>query len=202
MTGFHDVNFPSRLKFNVSGGPEMRVDVTRLSSGHERRNKRWSAPLRRYLISVGQRPLDEIQVLTAFFEARSGPLYGFRFRDPFEHSTATLNQNVSANDVEIGIGDGVATEMNLILGNGRQVTHPIEESLRVAIDGVEISTGFSFDHSSKKLSFDQAPASGETISAGFQFDVPVRFENEQLVATRTVNNAGEIADITLLELRF
>ncbi|KPB02280.1 DUF2460 domain-containing protein [Ahrensia marina] len=202
MTGFHDVNFPARLKFNVSGGPEMRVDVTRLSSGHERRNKRWSAPLRRYLISVGQRPLDEIQVLTAFFEARSGPLYGFRFRDPFEHSTAALNQNVSANDVEIGIGDGVATEMNLILGNGRQVTHPIEDSLRVAVDGVEIFTGFSFDQSSKKLVFDQAPASEEAISAGFQFDVPVRFENEQLVATRTVNNAGEVSDITLLELRF
>jgi uncharacterized protein (TIGR02217 family) len=202
MTGFHDVNFPSRLKFNVSGGPEMRVDVTRLSSGHERRNKRWSAPLRRYLISVGQRPLDEIQVLTAFFEARSGPLHGFRFRDPFEHSTAVLNQNVSANDVEIGIGNGVTTDMNLILGNGRQVTHPIEESLRVAINGLEISTGFSFDQSSQKLIFDQAPASGETISAGFQFDVPVRFENEQLVATRTVNNAGEVSDITLLELRF
>jgi uncharacterized protein (TIGR02217 family) len=202
MTGFHDVSFPSRLKFNVSGGPELRVDVTRLSSGHERRNKRWSAPLRRYLISVGQRPLDEIQVLTSFFEARSGPLHGFRFRDPFEFSTAILSQNVSANDVQIGIGDSVATQMNLILGNGRQVTHPIDESLRVAIDGVEIFTGFSFDQSSKKLVFDQAPASGETISAGFQFDVPVRFENEQLVATRTVNNAGEVSDITLLELRF
>lgn len=202
MSDFHNVRFPSRLKLNVSGGPEMRVDVTRLSSGHERRNTRWSAPLRRYLISVGQRPLEEIQVLTAFFEARSGPLYGFLFRDPFEHKTAGNNQAVSAIDVQIGVGDGVTTAMNLILQNGRQVTHPIEESLRIAIDGEEVFSGFTFDQVTKKLVFDAAPPVGAIISAGFEFDVPVRFENEQLIATRTVNNAGEVSDITLLELRF
>lgn len=202
MNDFHNVHFPSRLKFNVSGSPEMRVDVTRLSSGHERRNARWSAPLRRYLISVGQRPLDEIMVLTSFFETRSGPLHGFLFRDPFEHKTASYGQPISADDTQIGVGDGSATRMNLILANGRQVTHPIEESLRVAVDGTEIFAGFTFDQTTKELVFDHAPAVGAVITAGFEFDVPVRFENEQLIATRTINNAGEISDITLLELRF
>lgn len=94
---FHDVNFPLELAFGASGGPTHAVEIVTLASGHEARNSRQSRARRRYNAVTGVKSLNDAQILSAFFEARSGPLHSFRFRDPIDHT---------ANDIPIGVGDG------------------------------------------------------------------------------------------------
>lgn len=201
MADFHDVRFPARLGFGASGGPQIRVDVVRLASGHEKRNARWSAPLRRYALSVGIRPMSELRVLLDFFEARSGALYGFRFRDPFHHSTGADQSQPTMLDIEMGFGDGVTTSFALMFPNGRKISRPRSESLQIAFNGTEILSGYQLDSAQGIVTFEQPPAEGELITAGCEFDVPVRFENEQLLVTQISENAGEIPEISLLEIR-
>lgn len=200
ITGFHDVVFPARLAYGTIGGPELQVDIVHLASGFEKRNARGSVPKRRFTISAGRRPLSEMRELSAFFEARGGPLNGFRFQDPIENSTAINDGDVSPVDVEIGTGDGVQTTFALQLSNGRHIRAPRTETLRIATDGAEIRSGFAFEINDGYLTFESAPGSGIKISAGFEYDIPVRFENEQLLITHTSKGVGEVSEISLVEI--
>jgi uncharacterized protein (TIGR02217 family) len=78
---FHEVRFPASLSFGSSGGPERRTDIVTLTSGHEERNSPWAGSRRRYDAGLGVRSLDELSEVIAFFEARQGELYGFRWKD-------------------------------------------------------------------------------------------------------------------------
>lgn len=197
---FHEVVFPSRLALGIEGGPELHVDTVRLASGHEQRNSRWSRPLWRYTLMVGRRPLNEIRELLAFYEARGGALHGFRFKDPILSSTAAHGDDISPEDVLVGVGDGIKTLFQLTLSSGRIITKPVLSTFAIALDGEPMAAGFSVNDAGV-LTFEQPIANDVTISAGFEFHVPVRFENQQLIATKTAHDAGEVSDIILLEVR-
>lgn len=77
---FHDVRFPSTLSFGAIGGPERRTEIVTLSNGFEERNSPWSQSRRRYDAGLGMRSLDDLENVIAFFEARQGQLYAFRWK--------------------------------------------------------------------------------------------------------------------------
>lgn len=78
---FHDVRFPPSLSFGALGGPQRRTDVVTLANGFEERNTPWAHSRRVYDAGLGMRSIDDVQALTAFFEARYGQMYGFRWKD-------------------------------------------------------------------------------------------------------------------------
>ncbi|MCB1420196.1 MAG: TIGR02217 family protein, partial [Notoacmeibacter sp.] len=110
MTAFHDVRFPVSLGFGATGGPERRNEIVTLTSGREKRNQRLAHARRRYDAGTGMRSLEDLQLLAAFFEARRGSLHAFRFRDPFDWSSAAPGQLPGVLDQQIGTGDGARTE--------------------------------------------------------------------------------------------
>ncbi len=79
MTSFHEVRFPLRLALGVSGGPERMTDIVNLSNGREARNARWRSSRRSYDAGSGVRSVADLYAVLAFFEARSGELYGSAF---------------------------------------------------------------------------------------------------------------------------
>ena len=79
-SGFHEVSFPMSLAFGTTGGPERRNDIVLLSNGFESRNARWRSARRRFDAGSGIKSADDLYRLVAFYEARQGSLYGFRFR--------------------------------------------------------------------------------------------------------------------------
>ncbi|QKV18626.1 DUF2460 domain-containing protein [Oricola thermophila] len=198
---FHDVVFPSRLAFGASGGPERHVEIVRLANGLEQRNARWSRARRRYTISTGIKSFADLRNLLQFFEDRGGPLHAFRFFDPVDHATAPPGQAVTPLDREIGTGDGTTVQFRLALGENRPVTKPVPGTVRVAVDGIELSApDFSVDHLTGIVTLAEAPGEGASVTAGFGFHVPVRFDNTQLAVTQTAFDAGEIPDIHLVEV--
>ena len=200
---FHEVSLPARLAFGSTGCVERRTEVVTLASGHERRSTPWASGRRRYLIGAGLRSLDDMAALTAFFEARQGRLYGFRFRDFADFKSCAPGDEPGPGDQQIGTGDGIETRFRLAKAYGGQVrtiAKPVEATVRVAVDGVE-AAGWSVDLTTGEVTFDVAPAEGAPITAGFQFDTPVRFDADRLEITLETFGSGRMVAMPLIEIR-
>jgi uncharacterized protein (TIGR02217 family) len=211
MTAFHEVLFPCDIALGSRGGPERRTDIVTLRSGYEERNSIWANSRRRYNAGYGLRDKDDAKfaAVVQFFEERRGRLYGFRWRDRFDMSSApTPGVVVTPLDQQIGTGDGATTAFQLVKTYGatfapyaRTIKKPVAGSVRIAVNGVELTSGWTVDATSGIVAFAAAPASGAIVKAGFQFDVPVRFDVDYLEIDYTTWKAGQIPNIPVIEIR-
>jgi uncharacterized protein (TIGR02217 family) len=178
--------------------------VVTLASGYERRSSPWAHGRRRYLIGAGLRSLDDMAELTAFFEARRGRLYGFRFRDFADFKSCAPGETIAPTDQALGIGDGTRRAFQLVKRNGdleRVIAKPVVGSVRVAVNGAEAADGWSVDTTTGAVTFVSAPATGAEVTAGFAFDTPVRFDTDRVEITLETFGAGRVAALPLIEVR-
>ncbi|WP_339931405.1 DUF2460 domain-containing protein [uncultured Brevundimonas sp.] len=202
---FHEVSLPARLAFGSTGGVERRTEVVTLGSGFERRSTPWAQGRRRYLIGANLRSLDDMATLTAFFEARRGRLYGFRFRDFADFKSCAPGGVVTATDQPLGTGDGTTTMFALGKVDGdqvRDITKPVAGSVRVAVDGVELDgTAFGVEVPTGRVTLAMPPDPGAAVTAGFDFDTPVRFDADRIEVTLETFGAGRMVAMPLIEIR-
>ena len=204
---FHEIRFPTAIAFHSTGGPERKTEIVSLGSGYEERNGVWANSRRRYDVGYGIKTLDDIAAVTAFFEARSGRLYGFRFQDFADFRSCRPTATPTPFDQTLGSGDGLGRSFALIktYASGpaswtRAIVKPVAGSVRVGVAGTE-TTAFTLDTTTGVVTFTTAPATGAAITAGFEFDVPVRFDTDSLPINLAGFRAGEIASIPLVEIR-
>ncbi|PWR19153.1 DUF2460 domain-containing protein [Zavarzinia compransoris] len=205
---FHDVRFPLDIAFGSAGGPGFRVDVVTLASGHEERNALWAHPRHRYDVGLGLRSDDDLHELIAFFKARRGRLHGFRFRDWQDWKSCPPLRPPAATDQAIGTGDGETTGFPLskLYASGAQsyrrlIRRPVAGTVEVALDGVAVAAlDVAVDHDTGLVTFAAPPAAGAIVTAGFEFDVPVRFDVEQLSLSLADFRAGQVPSIPLIEV--
>ena len=205
---FHDVRFPARLSFGSTGGPERLTEVVTLASGHEERNTPWRHSRRRYDAGLGVQTLDDLAEIVAFFEARAARLHGFRWKDWADHKSCRPSDVPRATDQWLGTGDGAKGRFALTktYASGtasyvRPITKPAAESVVVAIDGTALPDGFDVDTSNGTVVFSEPPAAGAKVTAGFLFDVPVRFDTDAIALSVAGFAAGEIPSIPVVEIR-
>ena len=207
---FHDIRFPANLSFGSVGGPERRTEIVTLQNGHEERNTPWAHSRRRYDAGLGLRSLDDIGTLIAFFEARSGQLHGFRWKDWADYRSGPASRAVSCDDQEIGVGDGLAEVFQLVktYRSGaesyvRPVRKPVAGSVLVAVAGDPKVEGLEFtvDPASGEVRFATAPPLGARITAGFEFDVPVRFDTDRIQVSVASFQAGDVPSVPVVEVR-
>jgi len=205
---FHEVRFPDAISRGARGGPERRTQVVELASGDEERNASWANSRRRYDVAYGIRRADDLAAVVAFFEARNGRLHGFRFKDWGDHKSCLPSGTPSPLDQPLGTGDGVRTTFLLLkrYASGpqawtRTITKPVAGTVRVALGGTEQLSGWSVDTATGLVTFGAAPAAGVPVTAGFEFDTPVRFDTDTLDVTLDLERLGSIASIPLLEIR-
>lgn len=199
MNHFHDVIFPLSLAFGASGGPVRKTDITPLANGFEHRNSPHAHSRRRYNAAAGIKSHADMATLIAFFEARHGQLYSFRFKDPLDYAVA---------NAPIATGDGQATAFQLIKIYAddagryvRNITTPREESVTLLVDGqAVISDDITINYGTGLVTFNTAPAAGSLITASFDFDVIVRFDTDRLDVSLEAFGAGEITSIPLIEV--
>ena len=209
MSAFHEVSLPLPFALGASGGPERRVDIVALGSGAEARNTPWAHGRRRYDIGGAARTLDELHTLIAFFEARRGKLHGFRFRDPFDFKSCAPAQTVSASDQVLGEGDGERTVFQLTKAYGegagayvRPIAKPIAGTVQAALNGVACAPeDFEVDTTTGEITFTAVPLEGAAVTAGFQFETPVRFDLDRLDLTMDGFGAGRAIAVPLVEIR-
>jgi len=205
---FHEVRFPENISRGARGGPERRTQIVELASGAEERNASWANSRRRYDVAYGIRRADDLAAVVAFFEARNGRLHGFRFKDWADHKSCLPSASPAPTDQILDIGDGERTAFPLVkryTSGGatwvRTITKPVAGTVRVAIGGAEQLSGWAVDVTTGLVAFDTPPPNGIAVSAGFAFDVPVRFDTDTLDVTLDVERLGSITSIPLLEIR-
>ena len=207
---FHEVRFPTALSFGSSGGPERRTDVVALANGFEERNTPWAHSRRRYDAGFGMRSLTDLETVVAFFEARRGKLFGFRWKDWADYRSGGVLDEVSAGDQVLGAGDGSATVFQLVktyVSGGESYERPIRKpvlgSVAVAVNGEALPEGadFTVDTTTGAVTCVVAPGAGAVVTAGFEFDVPVRFDTDAIDVSVAGFKAGEIPSIPVVEVR-
>ena len=205
VQAFDDVAFPIALGREASVAPAFSTAIVTTASGHEQRNSDWADARLRFDAGPGVRSEADVQALIAFFRARRGAARGFRFRDPFDAASAAGEPGYA--DQAIGTGDGATTRFPLVKLYGdesdaqrRRITRPVAGSVRVGVGGTERSSGWSLE-AGGIVAFDTAPAAAVAVTAGYRFDVPVRFAEDRLEVNRATFGAGAAPSVLLIELR-
>jgi hypothetical protein len=205
---FHEVRFPDNISRGARGGPERRTQIVELASGDEERNASWANSRRRYDVAYGIRRADDLAAVVAFFEARNGRLHGFRFKDWGDHKSCLPSGTPSPTDQAIGTGDGATTAFQLVKryasGQPDLDAHDHEAGRRQRAHRARWASSSSPAGPSTRppASSPSAPRrAGVAITAGFEFDVPVRFDTDALDVTLDLERLGSITSIPLLEIR-
>lgn len=202
VDAFDDVSFP------IAIGREAKVEATTSTAiaagagGAEQRNSEWAEARLKFDAGPGVRSEADLAALIAFFRARRGAAKAFRFRDPFDDSSNGMTGEVGPLDQALGTGDGVRVSFPLVKdydGAPRRITRPVPGSVRVAVAGAEM-TAFTLDPLGV-LVLDQVPPEGAVVTAGYRFDVPVRFGEDRLEVSRATFLAGEAMSVALIEVR-
>lgn len=207
---FHEVRFPASLSFGSVGGPERRTDIVTLASGFEERNTPWAHARRRYDAGFGLRSLDDVEALIAFFEARQGQLIGFRWKDWSDFKSSRPSQAITATDQLIGVGDEVNASFQLTktYRSGdtsylRPITKPVAGTVILTVGGDPVVEGvdYTLDVHSGAIAFNHPPDDTAEIRAGFEFDVPVRFDTDSILTSISNFQAGEAPNVPIMEIR-
>lgn len=211
---FHDHPFPVSIAVGAQIGPTRPLEVVTARSGVEARNLPAAASRRRFTLTVPPGAEDVQEALLHFWEGRRSGLYSFPLRDPADHKSCARSATPAATDQALGTGDGATVAFQLVKTYepagpnpwARSITKPVVASVKVALDGVEQLTGWSVARLTGVVTFDVAPGAGVAVTAGYEFDVPVRFEAPELIETilfrdDTLAREGvtEYSDVTLIE---
>jgi len=199
MTGFHEVRFPDNIAYGATGGPEFATTVVVTGAGHEQRNVNWAEARGRWDVGSGLKNQQQLDEMIAFFRARKGKAYGFRFKDWTDYkATAQL----------LGTGDGDQTQFQLVkrypsgsVIEVRTVTKPVAGTVRIYKDGIEQLSGWSVNVTTGLITFTTAPAAGVEITADFELDVPVRFDTDHMAVTIETYKLHRWQQIPIVELR-
>ena len=202
---FHEVRFPTAISFHSSGGPERKTEIVTLGSGFEERNAVWANSRRRYNVGYGVRRWTICTPSSRFFEARLGRLYGFRFKDWTDFKSCAPGANFAerpARRHRRRHDDAIPALQDLRVRScelARMIKKPVAAtcaSLVAASSGRAASR--RCDDGTRHL---RRPArSGAAITAGFEFDMPVRFDSDCLTINLSNFTAGEIPNIPLVEV--
>ena len=190
-----------------SGGPMRVTDVVTLRSGFEQRNTIWANSRRAYDAGLGIQNIENLYEVIEFYEGRRGKLFGFRWKDWADYKSKGPTSAISPNDVEIGIGDGSNTQFQLIKIYSsnlnpytRKINKPVSGTVTVTVNNA-ITIDFSVDYTTGMINLFSPPPIGHSVKAGFEFDVPVRFNVNELIVNVEHFNVGAVPNIDVVEVR-
>jgi uncharacterized protein (TIGR02217 family) len=205
---FDEVRFPVNISYGSDGGPVRQTNIVETGNGYESRSTSWAQSKHIYNIRYGMKNYNDLHLVKEFYEARSGPLYAFRYKDWIDYKSCAPQDTISNIDQNIGVGNSTATTFQLrkqyVSGArtyNRVINKPVTGTVIVAINGVNQTSGWTVDVTTGIITFSTPPSTGAVITAGYEFDVPVRFDSDELLIQLSSFNLGEIFDILLVEVR-
>lgn len=206
---FHEVRFPTAIAVRSSIAVERKTLVGTADSGAEERNTPWANSRRPYDAGYGVKSVNDMYAIIAFFEERRARLHGFRWKDALDFRSLAPGTAVAFTDQAIGIGDDNETAFQLVKVYGgvynpwtRSIRKPVAGTVKAGVNGVEGTEGvdWSVDTTTGVVTFSSPPGNGLTVTAGFEFDVPVRFNTDRLEFDLEAFAAGQAPSVPIIEL--
>ena len=199
--------FPDDISYGSTGGPTWATDVLTVKSGFESRNINWEQARYSYNAAMGVRDQTQLDDLIAWFNVCKGRGHSFRFRDWTDYTSCALGQTPDFDDQNIGIGDNTETQFQLIkiytqgaYTTEREIRKPTASTVTVGINGVKQTSGWSVDTTTGIVTFTSPPAAAAVITAGYEFDVPVRFDTDSLPISIDYYQTGSLT-VPIIEIR-
>lgn len=210
MSFLETPRFPDEISYGSKGGPLFNTTVITVNSGYEQRNINWDYPRCEFDVAFGVRNRTDLYDLVKLHRAVRGRGHGFRYKDwnDFKsHHGDQITQDVSDTDQEIGTGDGIEVDFQLkkdyiegVLTGSRIINKLVSGTVVIALDGVPQPTGWAVDTTTGIVTFGSAPGSGVVVTAGFEYDVPVRFDSDKIETNYEYYEGGS-ASVSLIEVR-
>ena len=213
MSFLETPRFPDNISYGSQGGPGYNTSIVVTKSGHESRNVNWTYPRHKYDVAYGVRTIDDLETLNDYFHAVGAMAYGFRYKDFVDFKSCHTGSTPAATDQLLGTGDDSETEFQLvkiytkgIFSRTRIITKPVANTVLISINDVAIlSTDatypWSVDTTTGIITFSStAPPNGQNVKAGYEFDVPVRFDIDELMTNYEAYQQGS-ASVPLIEIR-
>ncbi|HVJ44712.1 MAG TPA: DUF2460 domain-containing protein [Dongiaceae bacterium] len=205
MSGFDEIRMPANLAAGAVGGPGFSTTVFPLNSGFEKRNQNWAKSRYRWTLTHWMKSDADILAMITFFQRRAGKANGFRFQDLADYQVTAYQQ--------FATGDGAATQFQLnktytdALGSyQRIIKKPVTGTLSIKAGSSVITEGvgsshFTCDYTTGIVTIGTAPALSTAIYWTGQFDVPVRFDTDQLDINFHLLRIGSAEGLDIVELR-
>lgn len=189
MARIDPIVFPVEVAMTFEAVPEHDTTIISVSRGRETANGNRPRPIRRFTATVETADaLGGLDGLQDFIDARWGMLYGFLFRDWTNfHVGMRWDDDTLVYDAPktFAVGDGVTTVFQLTkVGSDpirtvvRPITRPEAGTVRVFQNGTRLTSGFTVDHDTGKVTFASIPPSGAVLAWQGKFFVPVRFGSD------------------------
>ena len=195
---FEEIQFPSDISYGAVGGPVYSTDIVTTFSGHEQRNSNWQNARAKYNVASGVKTESQWQALIAFFRARRGKAVGFRFKDWGDYKA--INQQIG-----VGNGSNKIFQLSKIYASGsaavaREIKKPVSGTVKIYVNSV-LQGSPAINHTTGVVTLVTAPANGTIVTADFEFDVPVRFDTDELSLSLDSYDAANWSSIPLIEVR-
>ena len=199
------LRLPEDVERGAKGGPGYKTTIVPLSSGNEKRNIEWDRSRGNWDVGYGVQSKDTINVILEFFHVMEGRGNSFPFKD-----WSDFNIGVDATDTpqEVGLGDTVEKDFQIVrrytagsVTKDRLIEKPVSGTVRVFLAGVEQFSGFTINLTTGIVTFTVAPAGGISVGIICEFDVPVRFDDDNLDMVMALYNVGGVPSILLIEVR-
>jgi len=201
---FLEQRFPDYISPGAQSLLDRPVDVITLRSGFERRNSVRAQSLRKYDVSIGIHGMDQLYGIIDFWEAVEGALYGFRFKDWTDFKSCKPLGTEASSDQPMRQVTASVFQLQKTYGTGgrttaRLISKPVVDTV-MAYSGSELTQGADFlvDYTTGLVYFGFEPIAP---TAGFQFDVPCRFQVEPISINLELFSAGQLEAIVVHELK-
>lgn len=199
--------------------PRWSTRISQVDSGAERANQRWEHPLHTFKLPQAVRDHKVFEAIRDHWLVMRGPVHTWPFRDPLDCASVALTQPVtedallpavSPTDQVLGTGDGLQQVFQLqkTYARGSQtytrlIYHPIVATVVVAVAGTPQASGWTVSRTTGEITFDVAPTPGQVVTAGFIFDVEVRFASDDAFdgIVETYGQMAGFADLEFVEVR-
>lgn len=203
---FHDIRFPDSIAQGAQIIPGFNTSVILSSGGQEQRLANWAMPRRRYNVGTGLQRRSDTAALLAFFLARQGRLHSFRFKDWSDYQMAratigTTNGALATYQIAKPYVSGPTTVT-------RPITRPVSGTVRCWVNAVERTlgvgaTGFQVNLATGVVTIGAtlAATTGQAVEVQCDFDVPARFDSDEIALTQRSHEIGEWPDVPVVEIR-
>lgn len=214
---FEEVQFPTDISYGSTGGPLFQTTIAVQSAGHEKRNIDWAQARYKYDAAYGVKTQADMESLIQFFQAMAGRAVGFRFKDPLDYKSCSLSSSIASTDqvckntvTGAYVGDGSTTTFQIMKtysqgtqNRRREIKKPVSGTVVVALDGAPQTAsplGWSVDTTTGIITFTAAPGNNVVVTAGYEFDVPCRFDTDSISA-RWVDYQLLDTSVPIVEIR-
>lgn len=202
MSFSEDASMSGRLSYGFRVVPRYNTEITPKDNGGEQRNIKWTRAKRKFTARNTALDRDQIEELVALFHAVYGAGHSFRFKDwsDFKATMTSIGTTPGANTTAVQLVKTYSA--GSLTPNQRVIKKPRSGTITVYQDdgaGNFVAKAGTTDTTTGLFTPDTNWTASRALKATFEFDVPVRFADDELPIEYMHYPAIFEADVNLIE---